>query len=142
MNWVDLLAPQGMLVRFGACLLLALGLVGFGWVKGAGHVQHQWDAHTAQLEKAHDAEIARLEVVKAKVETRYVERVRLVREAAKVITKEVPVYVTVADDAACRIPAGLVSLLNRAAQGALPVAEPPGGADGTTAVARTAPPSS
>ena len=119
MNWLTLLAPQAALIRIGAIVLLVLAVFGFGWVKGAGHVQLKLEAQTAALEKAHDAEVSRLELVKAKVETQYVERIKYVRQAAQVIVKEVPTYVTPADDAACRIPAGFVSLLNRAAQGSV-----------------------
>lgn len=140
MNWLSLIAPQTVLVRVASFVLLAAALVGYGWVKGAGHVQGQWDAQLADLQKAHDAEVARLQVIKAKVETRYVERVRVQREAAQIITKEVPVYVTVQDDAACHVPPGFVSLLNRAARGGLPVPDAPGRTDGATAVARAAAP--
>ena len=31
-----------------ALVLLAAALIGFGWIKGAGHVQAQWDAAVQQ----------------------------------------------------------------------------------------------
>ena len=30
--------------RWLALVLLAAALIGFGWIKGAGHIQAQWDA--------------------------------------------------------------------------------------------------
>ena len=36
--------PYGWL----ALVLLAAALIGFGWIKGAGHVQAQWDAAVQQ----------------------------------------------------------------------------------------------
>jgi len=57
--------------------------------------------------------------------TRYVDRVQVVREAARVITKEVPVYVTPEADAACAVPAGFVRIHDAAAEGRAP--EPPTG---------------
>jgi hypothetical protein len=137
MNWLTLLAPQGVLIRLGAVTLLAVAIFCFGWVKGAGHVEEKWERQTAQIERAHDAEISRLALIKTKVETRYVERSKTARRAVETIVKEVPVYVTAQDDAACHIPTGFVSLLNRAAQGSLPGADPAGVADDPATVART-----
>jgi len=137
---LTLLAPQAMLVRVGAVTLLAVAIFCFGWVKGAGHVQLKMESQTAALEKAHDTEVSRLALIKTKVETQYVERVKYVRQAAQVIVKEVPTYVTPADDAACIIPSGFVSLLNRAAQSSVPRADSPTIAADPATVARTVAP--
>ncbi len=140
MNWLTLLAPQALLVRVGAVTLLAVAIFCFGWVKGAGKVTKEWERQTAEVSKQHDAEVSRLLLIKAKVETRYVERVKFVRQAAEVITKEVPLYVTATDDARCTIPDGFVSLLNRAAQSGVPRADPASVAADPATVARTATP--
>lgn len=60
-----------------------------------------------------------LEIAKAsqKVVTQYVDRIIRVKEAAQVITKEIPVYVTPAADRGCVIPAGFVRLHDKAASG-------------------------
>ena len=106
--------------RLLALAALGLALVGFGWVKGAGHVQAQWDA--AVQEQALQATAVREEQAQATVEviTEYVDRVRVVREKGDTIIKEVPVYVPVQADAACTINRGFVRLHDAAAVGALP----------------------
>ena len=106
--------------RLLALAALGLALVGFGWVKGAGHVQAQWDA--AVQEQALQATAVREEQAQATVEviTEYVDRVRVVREKGDTIIKEVPVYVPVQADAACTINRGFVRLHDAAAAGALP----------------------
>ena len=106
--------------RLLALAALGLALVGFGWVKGAGHVQAQWDAAVQQ--QALQAAAVREEQAQATVEviTEYVDRVRVVREKGDTIIKEVPVYVPVQADAACTINRGFVRLHDAAAAGELP----------------------
>ena len=106
--------------RLLALAALGLTLVGFGWVKGAGHVQAQWD--TAVQQQALQATTVREEQAQAtvKVVTEYVDRIRVVREKGDTIIKEVPVYVPVQADAACTINRGFVRLHDAAAVGALP----------------------
>ena len=106
--------------RLLALAALGLALVGFGWVKGAGHVQAQWD--TAVQRQALQATAVREEQAQAtvKVVTEYVDRIRVVREKGDTIIKEVPVYVPVQADAACTINRGFVRLHDAAAVGALP----------------------
>ncbi len=106
--------------RLLALAALGLTLVGFGWVKGAGHVQAQWDAAVQQ--QALQATAVREEQAQAtvKVVTEYVDRIRVVREKGDTIIKEVPVYVPVQADAACTINRGFVRLHDAAAAGALP----------------------
>jgi hypothetical protein len=135
-NWLTLLAPQALLVRVGAVTLLAVAIFCFGWVKGAGQVEMEWSKQTAELGRAHDAEVSRLALTQAKVEIRYVERIKTVKHAAEVITKEVPLYVTQTDNARCTIPDGFVSLLNRAAQSGVPRADSPAIVDDPATVAR------
>jgi hypothetical protein len=117
--------------RLLALAALGLALVGFGWVKGAGHVQAQWDATVQQ--QALQATAVREEQAQATVEviTEYVDRVRVVREKGDTIIKEVPVYVPVQADAACTINRGFVRLHDAAAAGALP--EPARDADAAAA---------
>lgn len=100
---------------------LAVALIGFGWVKGAGHVQARWDAAVQQQTLQ----------ATVKVVTQYVDRVRVVREKGDIIIKEVPVYVPVQADAACTINRGFVRLHDAAAAGELP--EPARDADAAAA---------
>jgi hypothetical protein len=117
--------------RWLAIVLLAAALIGFGWIKGAGHVQAQWDAAVQQqtLQAAAAREWQAQATVK--VVTEYVDRVRVVREKGDTIIKEVPVYVPVQVDAACTINRGFVRLHDAAAAGELP--EPARDADAAAA---------
>nr|WP_254210449.1 hypothetical protein [Burkholderia multivorans] len=110
---------------------LGVALVGFGWIKGASHVQAQWDAAIQQ--RALQAAAARERQAQAtvKVVTQYVDRVRVVREKGETIIKEVPGYVPVQADAACTINRGFVRLHDAAAAGELP--EPARDADAASA---------
>lgn len=117
--------------RLLALAALAVALIGFGWVKGAGHVQTQWDAAVQQqtLQAAATRETQAQATVK--VVTEYVDRIRVIREKGDTIIKEVPVYVPVQADAACTINRGFVRLHDAAASGELP--EPTGDADAAAA---------
>jgi len=86
--------------RLLALVLVGVALIGFGWVKGAGHVQAQWDAAVQQ--QTLQVATARQKQAEAtvKVVTQYVDRVRVVRQKGNTIIKEVPVYVPVQADAA------------------------------------------
>ncbi len=106
--------------RLLALALLAATLIGFGWVKGAGHVQVRWDAAVQQQSLQTAAVRERQAQATVTVVTQYVDRVRIVREKGETIIKEVPVYVPVQADAACTINRGFVRLHDAAAAGELP----------------------
>ncbi|GAB1382138.1 hypothetical protein MASR1M50_04570 [Burkholderiales bacterium] len=106
--------------RLLALVLLAVALIGFGWIKGAGHVQAQWDAAAQQQALQTSATRLRQAEATVKVVTEYVDRVRVVREKGDTIIKEVLVYVPVEADAACTINRGFVRLHDAAAAGELP----------------------
>ncbi len=110
---------------------LSVALVGFGWIKGAGHVQAQWDASIQQQALQAAAIRERQAQATVQVVTQYVDRVRVVREKGETIIKEVPVYVPVQADAACTINRGFVRLHDAAAAGELP--EPARDADAAAA---------
>lgn len=59
-------------------------------------------------------------VIGKTIETRYVDRVKVVKEAGETIVKRVPIYVTAKDDSACTINNGFVSLWNSTNQMQLP----------------------
>jgi hypothetical protein len=117
--------------RLLALAALAVALIGFGWVKGAGYVQARWDAAVRQQSLQTAAVRERQAQTTVQVVTEYVDRVRVVREKGDTIVKEVPVYVPVQADAACTINRGFVRLHDAAAAGELP--EPPGDADAPAA---------
>lgn len=100
--------------------LLAAVLIGYGWVKGAGHVQGQWDAAVEKQEAQQARGRVRQAEVTVKVVTQYVDRVRVIREKGDVIIKEVPAYVTPESDSRCAINAGFVRLHDAAAANEVP----------------------
>jgi hypothetical protein len=106
--------------RWLAVAALGVALVGFGWVRGAGYVQAQWDAAVQKQTLQAAAIRERQAQGTVKVVTQYVDRVRVVCEKGDTIIKEVPVYVPVQADAACTINRGFVRLHDAAAAG-----EPP-----------------
>lgn len=119
------------LYRLLALTALGVALVGFGWIKGASHVQTQWDAAVQQQTLQTAAARERQAQATVKVVTQYVDRVRVVREKGDTIIKEIPVYVPVEANAACSINRGFVRLHDAAAAGELP--EPARDADATAA---------
>lgn len=106
--------------RWLAAAALGVGLFGFGWIKGANHVQAKWDAAVRQQALQAAATRERQAQAAVKVVTQYVDRVRVVREKGDTIIKEVPVYVPVQADAACTINRGFVRLHDAAAAGSMP----------------------
>jgi hypothetical protein len=117
--------------RLLAFAAIGVALVGVGWIKGASHVQVQWDA-AIQQQALHVAAVRERQAqATVKVVTQYVDRVRVVRERGETIIKEVPVYVSVQADAACTINRGFVRLHDAAAAGELP--EPARDADAAAA---------
>lgn len=106
--------------RLLALAALGIAVFGFGWLKGASHVQAQWDAATAAQQQAQaQAQIRQAEAT-VQVVTQYVDRIQVVREKGDTILKEVPIYVPVQADAACTVHRGFVSLHDAAAAGELP----------------------
>ncbi|MFK7088696.1 hypothetical protein AAFM71_07750 [Chromobacterium violaceum] len=124
--------PVPLFYRWLALLALAGALIAFGWIKGAGHVQAQWDTATSKqsLQVAHVRQ--RQAEATVKVVTKYVERVRTVRATGETIIKEVPVYVPAT---APDLPGGFRLLHDAAARGQPPTAA--GSADAPPVAART-----
>ncbi len=114
--------PVAWPYRVLALMALGAALFGVGWVKGAEHVQSRWDAQLQQQEMLVAEARAQQAEATVKVVTRYVDRVRVVREKGQTIVKEVPIYVPVEADAACSVNRGFVRVHDAAAQGTLPAA--------------------
>lgn len=110
-------------ILIGAVVVLALaGLRAWWWIDGlqraASEAQAKVTTLEAQLASA-QATIAQQKTTE-RVVTQYVDRVRIVRERGETIVKEVPVYVPVEADAACRINRGFVWLHDAAARNDTP----------------------
>lgn len=114
--------------RLAAYALAAAALIGFGWIKGAAHVQSGVDADNAAGNIRVALVAKKRAEVTTQVVTRYVDRVQIVRGAVEEITKEVPVYVTKQADSGCIINTGFVRVHDAAAQG-IPISGTAGAAD-------------
>lgn len=108
--------------RLLALAAFGIALFGFGWLKGAGHVQAQWDAASATQQLAQTQAQTRQAQATVQVVTQYVDRIQIVREKGDTLIQEIPVYVPVQADAACTVRRGFVSLHDAAAAGELPTA--------------------
>ena len=102
-------------------------VVSFWWWGGNRYEQGRLDLLAEQAEAAAKIEDAQEDVTE-KVVVEYRDRVQVIREKGDTIIREVPVYVTVKDDAACTINNGFVRLWNDANKGE--VSESPAGTDG------------
>ena len=108
--------------RLLALAALGIALFGFGWLKGASHVQAQWDAASATQQQVQAQVQTRQAQATVQVVTQYVDRIQVVREKGDTLIQEIPVYVPVQADAACTVHRGFVSLHDAAAAGELPTA--------------------
>ncbi len=104
-------------VMWLALAVLVAAATGWGWVKGAASVQEDWNTERAvQAIAVLRVQVKQLEVTE-RVVTQYVDRVRVVREQADAVIREVPVYVPQSCDADGRLPAGWRVLHDAAASG-------------------------
>lgn len=117
--------------RLLAVALLAVALVGFGWLNGANHVQDEWDAAITKQAMQMSGVKQRQAEATVQVVTKYVDRVKVVQETGDTIIKEIPVYVTPEADAICVLSRGFVRLHDAAAAGR--ISESAGGPDATPA---------
>ena len=108
--------------RLLALAALCIAVFSFGWLKGANHVQAQWDAATAKQQQAQAQAQTRQAETTIQVVTQYVDRIQIVREKGDTLIQEIPVYVPVQADTACTVRRGFVSLHDAAAAGELPTA--------------------
>ena len=97
---------------------LAVAVAGFGWIKGAAHVQARWQAEQLAQAVATSEQQARQAQATVEVVTVYVDRIQTVQAKTKTIIKEIPVYVTKEADADCTINRGFVRLHDAAATAA------------------------
>lgn len=135
---------RGYLVAAALLVLVLAGLGGWLWIDGLKRAAAEAEAKVAALET--DLAVARATIAQHKtterVVTQYVDRVRIVRQRGATIVKEVPVYVPLEADAACRINRGFVWLHDAAVRNAPPApgtgaADAPATGVTLSAVART-----
>jgi hypothetical protein len=118
--------------------IIAAAVAAFGvtcWLKGAGHAERRFEAIRAEEGAEALLNIQRLAKAAAEIDSITMNITTTVRERAKVITREVPVYVTREADARCIVPVGLERLWHIDLQ-ALP--DPPTAHSGNDAASRLA----
>jgi hypothetical protein len=107
-------------------IILALSAVARGVYKAGWNARDRDFAEykTKQAEKTVET-IREVEKIVVEVETKYVDRIKTVKVKGDTIVKEVPVYVTKDDDAACELRVGFVRVHDAASrnQPAEPAAE-------------------
>ena len=103
--------------KLAALAALVAAVAGWGYVRGARSVQAAWSEERINQSVAVVRIQARQALVTERVVTQYVDRVRVVRETADAIIREVPVYVPQSCDADGRLPAGWRVLHDAAASG-------------------------
>lgn len=111
--------------------IIAAAVAAFGltcWLKGAGHAERRFEAIRAAEGAEALVNIQRLAKAAAEIDTITMNITTTVRERAKVVTREVPVYVTRESDARCTVPVGLERLWHIDLQ-ALPDPAPAGGSN-------------
>lgn len=115
MNPLALFAgPFAPLARLGLIALAGFGIWLHGWYKGNEHGgQKLIDYQAAEARADTKLAVARERVVR-EVEIKYRDRITEVRVAGETIEREVPIYVTKADDAGCTVPVGWVREYNAA----------------------------
>lgn len=107
MIWLPLLQRAAPYLAAG---LLVVTFGGWCWTRGANHAEAKFAALQAKEQAAHLADVVRLARAAAEIDVAWVNTTTTVRERAKVITREVPVYVTREADARCTVPVGLERL--------------------------------
>ncbi|KAF1043075.1 MAG: hypothetical protein GAK35_02395 [Herbaspirillum frisingense] len=109
-------------------ILRGIVLLVLGGLVGAGLVWKEWVAEKLSAQTVAAVVTTGQEVVLRQVVTNYVDRVKTIKVQGETKIKEVPIYVTAQDDAACSINAGFVRLWNAANAGAT-ISPDPSGAD-------------
>ena len=101
--------------------IISIAILTFAiYMEGAISNQAKWQAKVAALQ----VEIAKKETISANITTevitKYVDRVKIVKEKGNVIIKEIPTYITKTDDAKCVVPNGFVVLHDSASRNEVP----------------------
>jgi hypothetical protein len=136
------ISPAGLLrmalpwwAKYAALAALVAALWLHGWTTGREGVREDWEAATAREQAAHLADVQRLAKAASEIELVWQNTTTTVRERAKVITREVPVYVTKESDARCLVPVGLERLWHLDLQALL---DPAAAGSGNDAASRLA----
>lgn len=115
--------------KYVALAALVAAIWVHGWTTGREGVRGAWEAAQAAEQAAHLADVVRLAKAASEIELVWQNTTTTVRERAKIITREVPVYVSKESDARCTVPRGFVRLWNADLQADTAAATTGGGHD-------------
>lgn len=119
---------KDLLIKAAVVAVIAVSVYAVGYVKGSAKEQAKHLTFVGEQAVASQKLYqARIETVRV-VEKEYVYRDRVIREKGETIIKEIPVYVTKADDSRCDVNVGFVRSYNAAVANDLDSA-PPGDGD-------------
>lgn len=104
------------IIKLVSTVLLLAGIYCYG---GYG-VEVEWRKKVAEMQAEMDRKDAESAVVTEKIVTKYVEKVKVVKEKGDVIVKKVPEFITVKSDAECVIPKSFVLLHDSASKNEVP----------------------
>ena len=108
--------PYKSIAQLISVLILAFAL----YMEGGISNEISWNAKINELKLELAAKETQSVEITTKIITKYVDRVKIVKETGDVIIKEIPKYITTIDDSKCTIPNGFVMLHNSAASNELP----------------------
>ena len=117
---VAVLFPLPILYK-SSIQIISIAILTFAiYMEGAISNQAKWQAKVAALQ----VEIAKKETISAdittEVITKYVDRIKIVKEKGNVIIKEIPTYINKTDDSKCVVPNGFVVLHDSASRNEVP----------------------
>ena len=124
-NLFPMIRPYSSLIKTISTILMVCGV----YLYGGYAVEMEWRDRADQLQAEIDKKDAVSVQVTEKIVTRYVDRVKIIKEKGNVIIKEVPKYITEKSDAECIIPQSYVVLHDSASNNEIPVTT--GGIDDT-----------
>lgn len=103
-------------IQIVSILLLVLGI----YMQGAISNQEKWEAKVAEAKLEAAKKEAQSAEVTTKVITKYVDKVKIVKEKGDVIVQEIPKYITKESDAKCDVPNSFIVLHDSAAKNEIP----------------------
>lgn len=108
--------PYSSLIKTLSTILMIAGVYFYG---GYG-VEMEWRQKARELQAEIDRKDAVSAEVTEKIVTKYVDKVKIVKEKGNVIVKEIPKYITKESDANCVIPNSFIVLHNSASRNEIP----------------------
>ena len=108
------------LIKYGLIAAVTLSVVFGIYTAGAHSVQKKWDLAKQEVKEKIVIQKVIEEKITEKVVTQYVDRVKEVKVKGDTIYVKVPQYITIEDNAACRINNGFVRLWNDAITSTIP----------------------